>query len=75
MKNINKNKLIEKLVSKKAIQTNESVFRAFDIYEKTAGLLERANLASGKIAKFKISTSSTIDSAINTYGVSSTQKI
>lgn len=75
MKSTDRNKLVNKLISKKAIKTNASVFRAFDIYEKTSELLERANLASGKQAKYQTSTSSTADSTINTYGISSTQKI
>lgn len=70
-----KNKLIEKLMSKKDKKINVRALRAFDIYGKTARLLERANLAMGKKASFKASTSSTAHSTINTYGISSTQKI
>ena len=62
-------------MSKKDKKINVPALRAFDIYGKTARVLERANLAIGKKASFRISTSSTAHSAINTYGISSTQKI
>ena len=75
-KSIHKN-MISKVTSKRVLDQNVAAFRTYDIYKKTADIIERAEFASGKRAIFKSDTGSTLNFEINRYGAYSTtaQKI
>ncbi len=36
------------IIPKDILDANKKAFKAFDIYKKTAGLIERANIAMGR---------------------------
>ena len=75
-KSIHKN-MISKVTSKRVLDQNVAAFRTYDIYKKTADIIERAEFASGKRAILKSDTGSTLNFEINRYGAYSTtaQKI
>ena len=69
--------IVNKVASKRVLDQNAAAFKVYDIYKKTADIIERAEFASGKRAIFKSDTGSTLNFEINRYGAYSTtaQKI
>ena len=76
-KKSNQKSIVNKVASKRVLDQNAVAFKVYDIYKKTADIIERAEFASGKRAIFKSDTGSTLNFEINRYGAYSTtaQKI
>ena len=75
MKTSQKNNSITKIASKKTLNLNKVALKSFKFYKKTAGIIDRTNIALGKKAVFTPTQCSTIHIKCNSHGVSSTQKI
>lgn len=69
--------IVNKVASKRVLDQNAAAFKTYDVYKKTADIIERAEFASGKRVSYKTDMSSTLDFKINLYGTYSTtaQKI
>jgi hypothetical protein len=65
------------IIPTEILDANKKAFKSFDIYKKTAGLIERTNIAMGRKASYTTSQCSTSNSNLkcNIHGISSTQKI
>lgn len=75
MRNLQKNSPITRIASKKTLNSNKVALKSFKFYKKTAGIIDRTNIALGKKAVFTPTQCSTINIKCNSHGISSTQKI
>lgn len=71
-KKSNQKNLINKIASKRVLDQNTVAFEAYDTYRKTADIIGRVELASGKRVSYKSGTGSTLNFEINHYGACST---
>jgi hypothetical protein len=52
--------MVGKVASKRVLDQNAFAFKTYDTYKKTADIIERTELASGRRAIFKSNTDSTL---------------
>lgn len=71
----NSRKSIVKSFTQSIIKNNKKALKAFDLYQKAAGIIDRVYLATGRKRNFETYTGSAIHVQINRHGISSTQKI
>ena len=71
-KKSNQKSIVNKVASKRVLDQNVAAFKTYDIYKKTADIIERAEFASGKRVSYKTDASSTLDFKINLHGTYST---
>ncbi len=72
MKTAKNTTFISKIASKKALEQNAEVFKAYGFYKETSDLIDRADIALGRKPAFKVGASSTINFEINHHAVAST---
>ena len=72
MKNIPSVRLVGKVASRQVLDKNIVAFKTYDVYKKTANIIERAEFASGKTVVLRSGTGSTLNFEINRDGVCST---
>lgn len=71
-KKISQKSMVSKVASKRVLDQNTAAFKVYDIYKKTADIIERAEYASGKRVSYKTDMSSTLNFKINLHGIYST---
>lgn len=73
----NHEKLIERVLPKKVLDSNDFALKAYDSYRKTSDIIERTNYALGRKPIFKANIGSTLNCNVNIDANSSTttQKI
>lgn len=64
--------MINKVASKRVLDQNAIALKTYDIYKKTADIIERAEFASGKRVSYEIAISSTMNFKINLHATYST---
>jgi hypothetical protein len=76
-RNSHQKKLINKMVSKKVLDSNDFAVNTYDNYKRTSDIIERTNCALGRKPIFKTTIGSTLNCKINSNAISSTtsQKI
>jgi hypothetical protein len=64
--------IVNQVASKRVMDQNASALKIYDTYKKSADIIERAELASGRRVSFKSDPGSTLNFEINRYGACST---
>jgi len=65
----------QQLFSKKIKKANKKAFESFDFYKKTIEIMDRTDIAMGRKTTYTSVQGSTLNCKLNTYDISSTQKI